>query len=165
MATEVTDLNKTLAMPSWTQSFNNSSPPEATVILGGSSGHSDRDRPCSGVAVGHKHGHMWLPKPQDSSWSLVATGAVDMNTNWDFSRATDPEKCLGSWLGSDITTNQMESRPPTSARPWPPSPLQIRLCPQYMTLSFALSVPKHSMSLLTIMAPQPPCAARHLMCP
>lgn len=36
---------------------------EVTMAPGGSTGHSDRHGPCGSMALRHKHGHGWGPRP------------------------------------------------------------------------------------------------------
>lgn len=84
----------------------------------------------------------------------VVTGAMDVNTDCDCRRTTNPGKGLSSSPGLGIT-NALDgaSKPPTLARSSLPSPLQICLCPQDMNHSVSFSLPYPAKYLLTIIVP------------
>ncbi|KAK7821257.1 hypothetical protein U0070_000203 [Myodes glareolus] len=65
--------------------------------------YSDQHGPGSSTAPGHTHEHRLWPRPRARLWPLVATWAMDINTDPDCESTTDLDMVLGHTPGSDVT--------------------------------------------------------------
>lgn len=60
--------------------------------------HSDQHDPGSSTAPGHTYEHRLWPRPRARLWPLVATWAMNINTDPDCERTTDLDMVLGHTL-------------------------------------------------------------------
>lgn len=104
------------------------------------------------MALGHQHRLWYLTRPQPSTWPSVVTEVMDINTDPDCWRDTDPDMVPGSSLGPDvIILVQMASRPPKSAYFSPV--LKNCLLPQHANHSIIFLPHFSHIYLFIIMAP------------
>lgn len=73
-----------------------------TMVLGGSTGHSEHYGPSSRMALRHQHSLKWWPRPQVSAWSMI-TRAMNIKTDPGCCRATDSGMALSNGPGLDTT--------------------------------------------------------------
>ncbi|XP_052574744.1 uncharacterized protein LOC128097911 [Peromyscus californicus insignis] len=64
---------------------------DVTMAPGESAEHTDQHGPNGRVALGQQHGPMWWPRPLASAWHLMASGAVDINSDPGCCRAMEPD--------------------------------------------------------------------------
>lgn len=152
------------------------SAPDVNIASGGSAGHANLHGSGSNMILGHQHGlrywldsgiyaafsgniaprhqfgHMWQPKSLASSWTLVVTRALDINTTTTEGRTIYPDMPSATAQDQISLWPLIGSRPPTSAS-FSPAPLHDCLSPEGMNLSLSLSLPYPSNHLLIIMVP------------
>ena len=88
MVTEAMDINK-----------DPDRGPEDTMAPGGSARHSDQHGLSSGSTPIPQHCHRWQSRTWASLWPLVATWAMNINTDPSCGRTTDPDMVLGHHHG------------------------------------------------------------------
>ncbi|KAL6092783.1 hypothetical protein STEG23_024892 [Scotinomys teguina] len=74
-----------------------------TMAPGNSKGHSDWLGCSDNVASGYQHNPWWWPRPLESAWLSMATGARDVNTDPGCSGAIDSDMTPSRSLDLDIT--------------------------------------------------------------
>ncbi|KAL6066565.1 hypothetical protein STEG23_016520, partial [Scotinomys teguina] len=75
---------------------------DATMALGGSTGHSGQHGHDGSMALGHQHGLGQLIISRASTWPSVITEAMDINTIPDCYQAKDADMALGKTSGLDV---------------------------------------------------------------